>query len=128
MFVYKKKLFVVVMNFPLYTTSLHEVIVLRPLQNWAWFLKRLIRVNTGFNLWSVLVFYLPMHYCMFLMVKTHQYFIASNCMFLDEKTVFKIWLNPGLNLTIFRGTGPTVTYGENKMIDCAKSALHKEIC
>ena len=49
-------------------------------------------------------------------------------MFLDEKTVFKIWLNPGLNLTIFRGTGPTVTYGENKMIDCAKSALHKEIC
>ena len=27
-------------------------------------------------------------------------------MFLDEKTVLEIWLNPGLNLTIFRGTGP----------------------
>ena len=27
-------------------------------------------------------------------------------MFFDEKTWFKIWLNPGLNLTIFRGTGP----------------------
>ena len=28
-------------------------------------------------------------------------------MFLDKKTVLKIWLNLGLNLTIFRGTGPT---------------------
>ena len=27
-------------------------------------------------------------------------------MFLDKKTLFKIWLNPGLNLTIFRGSGP----------------------
>ena len=29
-------------------------------------------------------------------------------MFLDKKTLLKIWLNPGLNLTIFRGTGPGV--------------------
>ena len=31
-------------------------------------------------------------------------------MMLYKKTLFKIWLdvlNPGLNLTIFRGTGPT---------------------
>ena len=27
-------------------------------------------------------------------------------MFLDKKTLLKIWLNPGLNLTIFRGNGP----------------------
>ena len=27
-------------------------------------------------------------------------------MFTDKKTLHKIWLNPGLNLTIFRGTGP----------------------
>ena len=27
-------------------------------------------------------------------------------MFLDEETVLETWLNPGLNLTIFRGTGP----------------------
>ena len=27
-------------------------------------------------------------------------------MFLDKKTGLKIWLNPGLNLTIFGGTGP----------------------
>ena len=27
-------------------------------------------------------------------------------MFLVKKTLLKIWLNPGLNLTIFRGTGP----------------------
>ena len=29
-------------------------------------------------------------------------------MFLDKKTLLKIWLYPGLNLTIFRGTGPGV--------------------
>jgi len=28
-------------------------------------------------------------------------------MFLDKKAVLKIWLNPWLNLTIFRITGPT---------------------
>ena len=27
-------------------------------------------------------------------------------MFLDKKNLLKIWLNPGLNLTIFRETGP----------------------
>ena len=27
-------------------------------------------------------------------------------MFLDEKTELEIWLNPGLNLTIFQATGP----------------------
>ena len=27
-------------------------------------------------------------------------------MFLEEKSFLEIWLNPGLNLTIFRGTGP----------------------
>ena len=27
-------------------------------------------------------------------------------MFLDKKILLKIWLNPRLNLTIFRGTGP----------------------
>ena len=37
-------------------------------------------------------------------VKAQQYFVSSSCTFLDEKTLLKIWLNPGLNLTIFRGT------------------------
>ena len=41
-----------------------------------------------------------------LVVKAQQYFVTSNCMSLDEKIVFEIWLNLGLNLTIFRGTGP----------------------
>ena len=27
-------------------------------------------------------------------------------MFLDKKAVLEIWRNPGLNLTIFRGTRP----------------------
>ena len=42
----------------------------------------------------------------YLVVKTQQYFVTSSCMFLDEKTVLEIWLNPGLNLTIFREPGP----------------------
>ena len=43
---------------------------------------------------------------LYLVVKAQQYFVTSSCMFLDEKTVLEIWLNPWLNLTIFRGTGP----------------------
>ena len=34
-------------------------------------------------------------------------------MFLDKKTLLKIWLNPGLNLTIFRVTGPRNTSSRN---------------
>ena len=45
---------------------------------------------------------------LYLVVKTKQYIVTSSCMFLDEKSVLEIWLNPGLNLTIFRGTGPCV--------------------
>ena len=43
---------------------------------------------------------------LYLVVKTQHYFVTSSYMFLDEKTVLEIWLNPWLNLTIFRGTGP----------------------
>ena len=39
-------------------------------------------------------------------VKTQKYFVSSSKMFLDKKTLLKIWLNPGFNLSIFRGTGP----------------------
>ena len=30
-------------------------------------------------------------------VKTQKYFVSSSNMFLDKKTLLKIWLNPGLN-------------------------------
>ena len=40
-------------------------------------------------------------------VKAQKYFVSSSNFFLDKKTLLKIWLNPGLNLTIFRGTGPS---------------------
>ena len=43
---------------------------------------------------------------LYLVVKTEQYIVTSSCRFLDEKTMLEIWLNPWLNLTIFRGTGP----------------------
>ena len=44
----------------------------------------------------------------YLVVKAQQYFVTSSCMLLEEKTVLENWLNPGLNLTIFEGTGPWV--------------------
>ena len=43
---------------------------------------------------------------LYLVVEAPQYFVTSSCMFLDEKTVLENWLNTGLNLTIFQGTGP----------------------
>ena len=41
-------------------------------------------------------------------VKIQQYFVSSSCIFLAKKPLLKIWLNPGLNLTIFQGTGPAL--------------------
>ena len=38
---------------------------------------------------------------LFFEVKAQQYFVSSSYMFLDKKTLLKIWLNPGFNLTIF---------------------------
>ena len=35
-----------------------------------------------------------------------RYFVSLSHMFLDKKSLLKIWLNPGLNVTIFRGTLP----------------------
>ena len=43
---------------------------------------------------------------LFFEVKAQQCFVSSSNMFLDKKTLLKIWLNPGLNLSVFRGTGP----------------------
>ena len=37
---------------------------------------------------------------LYLGVHAEQYFANSSCMFLDKKNLLKIWLNPGLNLTI----------------------------
>ena len=42
-----------------------------------------------------------------------QYFFSSSCMFLDKKTFLKTRLNPGLNLSIFWGTGPWY-YSKNR--------------
>ena len=35
---------------------------------------------------------------LYLVVKAQQYFLTSSCMFLDEKIVVEIWLNPGVKL------------------------------
>ena len=40
-------------------------------------------------------------------LKAQQYFVSSSYLFLDKKTLIKIYRNPGLNLTTFRGTGPS---------------------
>ena len=41
-------------------------------------------------------------------VKIQQHFVNASCMFLANKTLPTIWLNPGSNLTIFQGTGPAL--------------------
>ena len=40
----------------------------------------------------------------YLGVKAQQFFLSLSFIFLDKKTLIKILLNPGLNLTIFQGT------------------------
>ena len=43
---------------------------------------------------------------LYLRVQAQQYFVSLSYMVVDKKIVLKIWLNLGLNLTFFRGTGP----------------------
>ena len=43
---------------------------------------------------------------LYLRVQAQQHFVSLSYMVVDEKIVLKIWLNLGLNLTFFRGTGP----------------------
>ena len=54
------------------------------------------------------MYYLEEHFVFRLLylggVKIQQYFVSPSCMFLDRKTLHKVGLNPGLNLTIVRGT------------------------
>ena len=38
-------------------------------------------------------------------VKVKQYFVCSRCIFLDKKTLLKIWPNPGLSPGRGRGGG-----------------------
>ena len=78
--------------------------------------ERLISTNPRLKFCSFFVFYLNFFvllrvtFCLiwlpYLGAKAQQHFISLSYMFLGKKTLPKIWLNPGLNLTIFRGTGP----------------------
>ena len=72
--------------------------------------ERPISANPGLKFCSTFCIYLPMH-CIeqhfvlsflffFFEVNAQQYF-GSSIKFLDKKTLLKILLNPGLNLTIF---------------------------
>ena len=55
-----------------------------------------ISANPGLKLRSVVVFYLPLYLVtisvsiLYLGVRAQQYFVISNCMFLDKKTLIKI--------------------------------------
>ena len=53
------------------------------------------------------------YYCISEKRVGQQYFASLSDMFLDKKTVLKIWLNPGLKVTIVRGTGPCSAGYEN---------------
>ena len=56
---------------------------------------------------------------LYLGVKAQQYIFSSSRMSLDKKTLLKTRLNPGLNLTIFRGTGPRVP-----VVELQDSTIH----
>ena len=55
-----------------------------------------ISANPGLKFRSVVVFYLPLYLVtifvtiLYLGVTAQQYFVISNCMFLDKKTLIKI--------------------------------------
>ena len=53
---------------------------------------------------------------LYLVLKAQQQFVTSSCIFLDEKTMLEIWLNPGLNLTTFRGTEINVVNINNAVL------------
>ena len=107
----KSKLFVnILVKLPMYyRSSLHVSLPLQcPVP------ERAISANPGLKFCSIFVFYLLM-YCLeyhlvltfpFLKVKAQQRFVSLGCMFLGKKALLKIWINPGLNLTIFWRTGP----------------------
>ena len=69
---------------------------------------------------------------LFIEVKAQQYFVSSRYMFWDKNTLLKIWLNPGLNLTKFRGTGPRMFHvavvQNNGKEMYKKSVLHVQSC
>ena len=47
---------------------------------------------------------------LYLGVKAKQYFVCSRCIFLDKKTLLKIWLDPWFSPE--RGGGGTPLYGD----------------
>ena len=57
-----------------------------------------------FCCWILLSYGILCYHIPSLEVKAQLYFVSSSYMLLHKKTLFKIWLNPGLNVTIFRGT------------------------
>ena len=52
--------------------------------------------------------------------KAEQFFVRLSCTFLYRKLLLKVWLKPGLNLTVFRGTGP----GEKNKKQKQKQKIH----
>ena len=73
----------------------------------AWFLKGQLALIQDYALLKE-TFCVIISFFFFFQVKAQQCFVSSSYMFLDKKTLLKIWLNPELNLTIFRETGPCV--------------------
>ena len=84
--------------------------------------ERLIGVNPGliFVPFCILHSYALLRETFFVIItvsriKGSTFFVTSSCMLLDEKTVLEIWLNPGLNFTMFRETGPRSENGCKKI-------------
>ena len=76
--------------------------------------ERSISANPGLKLCSYVL--LRVTFCVIITVSWGKdstvFFFSSSCMSLDKKTLLKTRLNPGLNLTNFRGTRPSY-YSKN---------------
>ena len=89
--------------------------------------ERLFTANPGLKFCSTFCIYLPMH-CLeqhfvvsslfFFWSKATMVFCKFGYMFLDKETLLKILFNPGLNFTIFHGSGPRLSdtfSGQNRL-------------
>ena len=107
--------------------------------------ERPFTANPGWKFCSTFCIYLPMHcleqrfvlsflfFFFFLKWKRTTVFWKFNYVFLDKKTMLKILLNPGLNLTIFQGSGPRLrdTFsGQNRFEKLRPfwNCLHVKFC
>ena len=88
---------------------------------------RPIKANPGLKFCSTILYFLSIHclvqhfvlLLLFLRLKASHYVVNLSYMFLDKKTLLKIWLNPGSNLTIIRRTGSSMVDSQREWLEAS---------